>query len=61
MKEGIKTFINNTGKDISVTMFIRDGGSPNETWAEPGWPSSQRAASRRRSTTRIPARPATLS
>ena len=30
MAEGTKTFVNETDKDINVTMFIREGGSPED-------------------------------
>ncbi len=30
MAEGKKTLINNSGKDITVTLFIRDGDSPRD-------------------------------
>ena len=30
MAEGKKTFINNSGKDITLTLFIREGDSPTD-------------------------------
>ena len=30
MKEGKKTFVNETGKDLNITMFIRSGGNPED-------------------------------
>ena len=30
MKEGKKTFVNHSGRDLNITMFIRTGGNPQD-------------------------------
>ncbi len=30
MKEGIKNFINQSGKDLTITLFIREGDPPDD-------------------------------
>ena len=30
MKEGRKTFVNETGKNLNITMFVRAGGTPQD-------------------------------